>query len=119
MAALEEQRRFVRVGARLELAYAVLPDGMMRRTAIVDVSAGGLRLLTEQPVPTGASLQIAVSLPGCEHPVHAIAQPRWTQTTELLDRRGPQRSVQTGLAFVEIAPADQEALGQFIMTHLS
>ena len=115
---MEEQRRFVRLETRVDVAYTVLPSGTSQRTVTKDLSGGGVRFFTETPLAPGTQLQMALALPGREQPVNALAQVVWSEQHELVGKADRQRSAENGAKFVEIAPADQEALTQFISSRL-
>ena len=75
-------------------------------------------LVREQPIPVGTQLQLAVTLPGREQPVNAIAEVVSNDQFEMIDRTDRRRSVEVGTRCLEIAPVDQEALTQFIASRL-
>lgn len=111
---MEEPRRHVRLAARAEVTYTVLPSGTPQRAVSKDLSAGGLSLFTERPLPPGASVQVAVSLPGREQPVNAIAETVWSREHEVTDKAARRRSVETAVRFTEMAPKDRDAVAQHI-----
>ena len=115
---MEEQRRFVRLETRVDVAYTVLPSGTAQRTVTKDLSGGGVRFFTENPLTPGTQLQMALALPGREQPVNVLAEVVWSEQRELIGKADRQRSAENGAKFVEIAPADQEALAQFVASRL-
>ena len=115
---MEERRRSVRLGARVEVAYTVLPSGTSQRAPTSDVGWGGLCLVTEHPIPPSTQLQVAVALPGREPPVHAIAEVAWSEQHEVVGKTGRRRSAANGIRYVEIAPTDQEAITAFVAGRL-
>ena len=115
---MEERRRFVRLGARVDVAYTMLPSGTVQHAPASDLGSGGLCFVTEQPLPPGTQLQVAVTLPGRGQPVNAIAEVAWNEPQELIGKTARRRSAANGARYVEIAPADQEAIAQFIAGRL-
>ena len=115
---MEERRRLVRLETPVEVSYAVLPEGSKQRTAAKNVSGNGLCLSTEKPLPPGAQLQVGMKLPDREQPVNAVAEAVWSAASEVVDKTGRQRSVETGVRFTEIAPQDRDALAQFVFRTL-
>ena len=111
---MNEQRQWVRCKTRVGVRYAVLPDGLWQQGSTGDLSAGGVRLVTEQPVSAGASVQMAVRLPDRERAVNATAQVRWSEQSDVADRHQQRRFSTSGLEIVEITPTDQEVLSQFV-----
>lgn len=115
---MEEQRGFVRLHAPVETAYTVLPDGRPQRTLTKNLGAGGACLIMDKPLVSGAHVQMALTLPGRERPVNAIAEVVWSGEVELTGRTHQRRSAQVGLRTIEIAPQDRDALAQFIADSL-
>lgn len=115
---MEERRRFVRLGARVEAAYTVLPAGTAQRAPTSDLGGGGLCVVTEQPIPPGTQLQVALTLPGREPPVNALAEVVWNEQHDVIGKADHRRSAANGVRYVEIAPGDQEALTAFVAGRL-
>ncbi len=111
---MKESRGFVRLPAPVEAMYTVLPDGRPQRTLTKDLGAGGARLVMEKPLAPGAQLQVALTLPGREQPVNAIAEVVWSGEVELVGRSDRRRSAEVGVRMTEIAPQDHAALAQFV-----
>ena len=107
---MEERRGFVRLPARLDVTYAVLPSGLVQRTRSKDLSGGGLRLLMEQPLPAGSTLQLAVALPDREPPVNLTGEVVWSEESHLIGRSDRTRAVEVGVRAAEIAPGDRLAI---------
>ena len=115
---MEERRRFVRLDTRLDLAYTILPSGQAKQSLTKNVSAGGICLISDQALPPGTRLQVALKLPGREQSVNAIAEVVWNEPYEVISKAERRRSAEVGLRFVEIAPADREALMQHVILSL-
>ena len=115
---MNESRQFVRLTTRVPVDCTVLPDGTAQRIVSKDLSGGGVRLCTENRLPSGASLQLAIHLPGREQPVYATAEVISSEESQMTTRRDRQRYVEIGTRCVEIAPADHAALTQFISATL-
>ena len=115
---MRERRQFVRLTTRVPVDCTVLPSGTAQRIVSKDLSGGGARLSTEHRLPSGASLQLAIHLPGRESPVNATAEVMWSEESQVTSRRERQRRVETGVRCVEITPDDQAALTQFISASL-
>jgi c-di-GMP-binding flagellar brake protein YcgR len=111
---MEERRRFVRLETRVDVTYIVLPSGRAQQTASKDISGEGSCFLTEKPLTPGTSLQVALKLPGREHPVNFTGEVVWSQPYEVIGKTDRQHAVETGVRFAEIAPQDQEAVMQHV-----
>ena len=115
---MEERRKFVRLDTRLEISYAVLPAEQAKHAVTKDISAGGICLFAEKPLPPGTRLQVAMTLPGRKEPVHFTAEVVWAESYEVIGKEQRQRAVEIGVRFVEIAPKDQEAILQHVILSL-
>ena len=111
---MEERRRFVRLNARADVAYVVLPSGTTQHAVSKDVSGGGARLATDRPFLPGTQLQMAIRLPGVDEPINAIMEVVWSEQSEVVGKTDRQRSVESGAKCLEIAPKDQEAVTTFV-----
>ena len=115
---MEERRKFVRLDTRLEISYAVLPAEQAKHAVTKDISAGGICLFAEKPLPPGTRLQVAMALPGREAPINFTAEVVWAESYEVIGKEQRQRAVEIGVRFVEIAPKDQEAILQHVILSL-
>ena len=115
---MEERRRFVRLDTRLDMTYAILPSGQTQQTVVKNVSGNGVCLFLKQTVPQGSRLQVAMKLPGREKPVNFTAEVIWCESYEMIGATERQRAVEVGVRFVEISPADQEAVMQHVILQL-
>ena len=115
---MEEGRQFVRLDTRLEISYSLLPSGKAKRGIAKNISGGGVCLFLEQVVPKGTRLQVAMKLPEREQPVNFTAEVIWCETYEIVGRTERQRAIEAGVRFIEIAPADQEAVMQYVILRM-
>ena len=116
---MQERRRFIRLTARLEALFAMLPHGQMRPVQVKDMSASGIRLATDAAVPPGTELQLSVQLPGRERQINALAEVVWSEPHETVDKTERQRGAETGARYREIAPVDRAALEAFVSAALN
>ena len=114
----EERRQFVRLDTRLDITYTVLPSGRVQQTAAKNVSGDGVCLFLKQSVPQGTRLQVGMKLPGRQEPAHFTAEVIWCETYEMIGKTERQRAVEAGVRFVEISPADREAIMQHVILQL-
>ena len=111
---LQERRRFVRMPTRTPLTYIVLPSGSAQLSVTKDLSSNGARLTTEQLLPAGIPLQIALQLPDEAQPVHFTAEVVWSEPYEVEVKAERQRMIETGVRFAEIAPRDRERVSRHL-----
>ena len=115
---MEERRKFVRLDTRLEVSYTALPADKAKRSLTKDVSGGGICFFAEKPLPPGARLQVAMTLPGRETPVNFTAEVVWSEAYEVIGKGARQRAVEVGVRFLEIAPQDRDAILQHVILNL-
>jgi len=115
---MEERRRFVQLDTRLEVTYTLLPSGKAQRTVTKNICGDGVCLFLEQVVPEGTRLQVAMTLPGREEPVHFTAEVTWCESYEMIGKAERKRVVEAGVQFIEISPKDQEAVMQHVILQL-
>lgn len=115
---MQEQRRFVRLNARLKIIYRVLDDGEPIQATTSSVSGSGLSFFAKAALPIGTRLQMEISLPEHERPTPLTAQVTWNQQSSMVSAGQRERSVELGVRFVEIAPADQETIMRYVESWL-
>lgn len=115
---MEERRKFVRLDTRLDVNYVVLPSGTAQRTVTKDIGGGGICMIVERQLPLGSRLQVALKLPDREQPINFIGEVMWSEPYEVIGKSEHRKAVECGLRFVEIAPADQEAVMRHVILTL-
>ena len=116
---MEERRRFVRADARLDAAYTILPETTLRAAVTNDVSGGGARLATDRVLAPGASLQMAIALPGREAPVNVVGEVAWSEPRAMTTQEGRRQSAESGVRFAEISPNDRDTMMEFVARTLN
>jgi c-di-GMP-binding flagellar brake protein YcgR len=70
-----ERRRFPRIAQELVVRYEALdvqPTSDQGRT--LNLSAGGVLILAQQPLPTGQRIRVVLALPGDDSPIEITGQ---------------------------------------------
>ncbi len=103
------KRRYLRVPLRIE----ILREGLAARVDYaLNVSPGGLCLQTRNPAPLGTRVELGFQLFPHDKPVHAAAEVVWCVREA---ERGPgMRFFEMGLRFLNLDPADAEAIEEFV-----
>jgi len=101
------QRRFARAAVDLPTAYAVDGRAGSRSGHITDLGGGGLRLETDEDLPSGTALELEFSIPG--RPVGASGRVVMSYFDATSKRFGH------GVAFTAIEPAAQEAIAGYVL----
>lgn len=95
---LDGRLRYHRAG--LEVPVALNCKGRKKAAAsLINVSQGGIKIRTDNPVQTEKSLRVSFELPGARSAVKATAEIAWQ------DKRG-----NLGIRFVKLAPQQQRTL---------
>lgn len=97
---IEERRRFIRLGVPIELKYVVEegPSQIRKQVATKDLSCDGLRFISEQDIREGAMLDINLTIPGANNPVHIKGKTIWSKKVASEDTA----PFEVGVEFVQI-----------------
>ncbi len=104
--AFAAQRRFARATVDLEAGFTALNSPGERPARIGDLSAGGLRLMTDQDLPAGSIIAVRFSLG--EREVRVQGRVVLSYFEAKTNRFGH------GIAFTAIAPGAQAAIAAFV-----
>ena len=115
---MEERRHFVRLDTRLQLAYTVLPTAHPAEALTKNIGGGGICLFTDSVLKAGTRLEVTMTLPDQKAPIRFTAEVIWSEAYELISGGKTQRSVESGIEFVAIAPEDQAAILRHVILTL-
>ncbi|MBU4377001.1 MAG: PilZ domain-containing protein [Candidatus Omnitrophica bacterium] len=78
---IEERRRFIRLEVPIELKYIVEdnPSQTRMRVATKDLSCDGLRFISEHKIDEGSALDLNLTIPGANNPVHIKGKAVWVR----------------------------------------
>jgi transposase-like protein len=96
------RQRYFRV--TLEVPVILQVDGVRIEATSVNISSGGLAIKTPAPLSHGNPIEVSFNLPGASSPIEFQAKLAWAATEGL-----------TGLSIVEIHPALQRELQQWLV----
>jgi len=100
----QERRRHARFTVDPMYSSVVVTRGKRREDGhVYDVGLGGIRLEVDRPMPTGAEVEIEVTLPGCTEAI--AARGRVVRVFSAVDDPGPRRMVVEFESFREGARA--------------
>ncbi len=145
---MEERRKFVRVKARFDMTYAVMPDGAAHQAVTQNVSGGGLSFLAPETLVVGAHLRIVIpspatapqsgasrlsgrevasgdvagggmiTLPGGMSPIAFTAEVLRSEPFELVSKTGRQQGAEITIRFLDVASQDREVLMQHALLNV-
>jgi len=110
----KERRLFPRVPQPIDARYR-LTDEMgtsWHAITLINISAGGVRFRTEEPIEPGAPIELQVQLPGLREPLVLRGQAVWST----LQASGV---TETGVEFLSVTPEQQfqiDNVVQFLRT---
>jgi hypothetical protein len=106
-----EQRKHPRVAVQVPVRYRETfgpGPGSYRGASTRDISAGGLRFLTEMFVPHDTPVIFEIHLPSSPKPVRAISSVAWTRALSSGVR------YEVGSRFTDIIPSERKILDSFL-----
>lgn len=97
---IEERRRFIRLEVPIELKYIVEddPSQKRRRVATKDLSCDGLRFTSEHKINEGSMIDLNLTVPGANNPVHIKGKAIWSKKISGED----DAPFEAGIEFVQI-----------------
>jgi len=104
-------REAQRVRARLEVRYG--PDRLqLLCNYSVNISAGGLFLKTDDPLPVDTPLDLEFTLPSRQQPICCSGRVAWVNHPVLLHK--PELAAGMGVQFIDLRLDDMHAIRDFI-----
>jgi c-di-GMP-binding flagellar brake protein YcgR len=102
------ERKFLRVSADFPATVILPGHELILAGKAVDLSGGGMRVVTPTDLPSGQTIVLRFSLPGNERELLV----RGRIVLSFYDASTKQYA--HGVAFTQYAPNDQEAISEFI-----
>jgi len=102
------RRQYVRVSVSLPVDFSVEGDPMRRRGDVLDLGAGGMRLVTAFDLPPRATIDTRFRLPGRSDSIRALGR------VVLSAFLGAEKTFHHGIAFTSIDPEDRRAIADFV-----
>jgi len=100
-----------RIKARLPINYSVM-SGDFLNDYCIDLNTGGMFLETEHPFLVDTPLEIEFKLPANGSMIRCKARGAWVNDPK--QRKKPNLPVGMGVQFVEISPADMNAIRDYV-----
>lgn len=108
-----EKRRETRVSEENKVVFQIIPENEEEERAFysfsVDVSLGGLRIMTDMPLPVRTKVKVEITLSDTKKVITGIAEVRWVKS--LVE----DKIFEMGLEFVDLDPHSQ----LFLFEHVS
>ena len=107
------ERKFQRVNADFPASVILPGHELILAGKVVDVSTGGMRVVTATDLPSGQTIVLRFNLPGQQRELIV----RGRIVLSFYD--ASSKSFAHGVAFTQYAPNDQQSIGQFIADNQS
>lgn len=102
------RRQYVRVPVSLPVEFLIEGDPVRRQGDVLDLGAGGMRLVTSFDLPPRATIDTRFSLPGRSGSIRALGR------VVLSAFLGAEKTFHHGIAFTSIDPEDRRAIADFV-----
>jgi c-di-GMP-binding flagellar brake protein YcgR len=106
---LQNSRRFKRIHAAYLVKYQVNGKGKPCIANVLDISAGGIRFWTVDPVPEKAVLHISILLPGLDHAIKALGKVIRIRKA----KKGFLSYSSVAVSFLDLKQEDRQAISDF------
>ena len=107
----KQQRRYSRAVVQFPVTIIVPGQELVLMGTALDVSSGGIRVASATDLPQGQSIMLRYTLPDSEREMLM----RGRVVLSFFDNS--KKTFAHGVAFTQIAPADHDAIGAFVMKH--
>lgn len=103
-----EKREFARIYKQAAISYSLLPSHKAQRKITADLSAGGLRFISDFFLPLHSSVKLEINLPQAQKPINAIAEVMWIKSVF-----GDER-YEVGVKFLQIDNDAAELIRKYL-----
>lgn len=107
----DHDRKFERVGDSLLVSYSISAEFAPEFTETYDIAIGGMAIITNAEIASGATVIIQLELRGDPNPpIRVNGAVRWSRLDPML------RKYRTGVAFVDVEGDTKKDLQRYIDT---
>jgi c-di-GMP-binding flagellar brake protein YcgR len=117
---MKEKRKENRIIEEDKVVLSLVPEGNVPGSAETyhslysltqDISAGGVRIITDSPLPVDSNVRFEIALSKTRQLIHGTGKVRW------LNRLFEDRVFEAGLEFTELGPEGVGAILEHIYGH--
>lgn len=111
-----QRRRNVRTATTLDVYYSLDNQDtkpVFKKTTALDISGGGLRISTSEPVEVGTILYVCFYLPGVKAPAEISTKCKVVRC-EPVETKGKKRIYHLGLDFQDISRTEQDNIVKYV-----
>lgn len=110
----DERRHAGRTPARIMTFMKFPKTGKVQRVLTKDISAVGLRIVTEGVLESGTTLEVEMTLPDGSPPIGFTVEVVWSQAIQEPRKSYEIPTAETGVKFVTIDPKQLSLIRQFV-----
>src|SRR3989338_2911418 len=113
---VEERRKFLRLNINVDIRFSLVKDTVQieRKSKSVNISAGGICIMTGEPLKAGDLLKLEIILPENPPLVQAIGKVAWVKSFSYLDENVQRYDV--GVEFVEIDEHERQRVNKYVFS---
>lgn len=105
----EDRRKFIRLEMPIEVDYISKASGLLKKTISKDISAEGLRFLTNTSIEKNEDLELRLVLPEARNPVHIMGKVIWIKKFSL-----DENAFEVGIEFIKIEEDNKNTFLKFL-----
>lgn len=113
----KDRRKYARLKATAKVKYIVIGKPGTIQVSSVNISAGGLCIVTEEQLALETPLQLGIKLPDIKDPIRALAKVVW-QKEFVAAGKSPKVYFETGIEFTGTSDFDRFNLKRFVTEHV-
>jgi len=114
---MEERRKFPRLDLSVDVNWEKIPTKSKKRLAkSKNISQGGIRLIADNAIKIGDSLDLQIKLP-TNQTISSVGRVAWVNEFEVIGGKYEKR-YDTGIEFTKIKKKDVEELKNFMFSFL-
>jgi len=107
-----ERRSAERLNVTLDVRYSIYGKTVKANSA--DLSTSGIRLILDEKIEKGSTLQMEIQLPGMNRSIKSNGEVAWSKESFEDEKNVPKRFFNTGIRFVRLDKEDQKNLFDFM-----
>ena len=112
---MEEKRKFVRLKRDVNIRWTKADEAQetaaQAQDITMDISEGGICLITYEELPIGKELNLEMELPTGKT-IFSKAKVSWVREFEIIGEK-TEKGYEVGVQFVDISPSDREEISRF------
>ena len=114
----KERRKYARLKATAKIKYTVIGNPGTIQVSSINISAGGLCIVTAEQLAVETPLQLGIKLPDIKDPIRALAKVVWQKKKFEVAGENPKVYFETGIEFTGTSDFDRFNLKRYVKEHI-